>query len=129
MKKFAIGAAVVGLIAASVVFAADPGVVRTELQRAAVPNSKIVEIFARAVIQPGSAIGFHTHPGDEIGIAVSGELTVQIKGQPDKIIKPGESFHIPAGTVHNGLNAGTVPYVGTHTYLVESDKPLATPAP
>ena len=129
MKTIAIGVAVAGLVAASLAFAADGGVKRTELQRASVPGTKTVAIVVRAEIEPGSATGFHTHPGDEIGVVVSGQMTLQIRGEPDKIVKTGDSFRIPAGVVHNGLNSGTVAFTGVQTYVVDSEKPLATPAP
>ena len=131
MKKLIFGAALVGLSLAGLAFAADAppsGVHRTELQRSPVPGGKFVALIMRVDIDKGASTGWHTHPGEELGVAVSGQLTVQVKGQPDKVVKSGESFRILAGAVHNGT-AGPEGYGGTAIYVVDSDKPLATPAP
>jgi quercetin dioxygenase-like cupin family protein len=70
----------------------------------------------------------HTHPGVEITTCVSGEVDLQIEGQPARHIAAGDHFQVPAGTVHS-LTVGAQPVVLIATFVVEKDKPMATPAP
>ena len=109
--------------------AAPPGPVgfkRTELQRhdLTVPNHETVQ--ARGDFDPGAAVPKHTHPGEEVGYIVQGELTVEVEGKPAQTLKAGDSFFIPAGTVHSGKNTGKAPAVVLSTYIVEKGKPLAS---
>ena len=127
MKKFLIGAAAVAFAAGIAVAAEGPvGARRTELQQSPIPGTKFIAFIMKADFDKGGTTNWHTHPGEELGVATGGQLTVQVKGQPDRVIKTGESFRVPANTPHNGI-AGGEGYAGTHTYIVESDKPFATP--
>jgi len=49
-------------------------------------------------------------------------------GQPSRKVAAGQAFVIPAGTVHNAQNEGTVPVKLVGVYVVDKDKPLASPA-
>ena len=60
---------------------------------------------------------------------MEGEATLLVDGQPPRVIKAGESFVVPAGTIHDAHNAGTTPAKLLGVYVVEKGKPLATPAP
>ena len=77
---------------------------------------------------PGASSGRHTHPGPETGYVIDGEFTLLVDGQPAKLLKAGDSYQIPASTVHDvkssdkGLKVMAV-------YIVERGKPLASPAP
>jgi quercetin dioxygenase-like cupin family protein len=104
------------------------GFKRVELQRHDVSTQGHEAVTARGDFQPGAAVPRHTHPGEEIGYVVEGELTVEIDGKPPQKVKAGEAFFIPAGLVHAGKNTGKGGAVVLSTYLVEKGKPLATPA-
>jgi quercetin dioxygenase-like cupin family protein len=80
-------------------------------------------------VAPGTFAGRHTHTGEEIGYLMEGEGEVLIEGQPALKLKPGESFIVPAGAKHDAHNTGSTPMKMVTVYLVEKDKPLATPAP
>jgi quercetin dioxygenase-like cupin family protein len=84
-------------------------------------------VVARGDFQPGGSIGKHTHPGEELGYVVEGEVVMEIEGKPPLTLKAGQVFFIPAGTVHAAKNAGKVPAKILATYVVEKGKPLATP--
>jgi quercetin dioxygenase-like cupin family protein len=105
--------------------AAPAGFKRTELQRhdISTPNHEAVQ--ARGDFEPGAAVPRHTHPGEEVGYVLSGELTVEVEGKPAQTFKAGEAFFIPAGTVHAGKNTSKGPSVVLSTYIVEKGKPLA----
>ena len=109
--------------------AAQP--VRSILERhdqSGVPGKEIV--IGTATLPPGSAIGYHTHPGDEAGYVVKGNLILKTQGQPDRALKAGDSFFNPRGAVHSlvaapGGDGGT----GVSAWIVDKGQPLATPVP
>ncbi len=86
-------------------------------------------VLAIAELAPGSAAPRHTHPGEEFGYVLEGTATLDIAGQPLLTLKAGDAFFIPAETPHVVRNTGTMPMKAVSTYVVESGKPLATPAP
>lgn len=110
-------------------FAQNPAIQRTILQRKDISMPGREAVIARVEIAPGGTAGRHTHTGEEISYVTDGELQVLIEGQPPLTVKAGESFVIPAGAKHDAQNKGTVPVKLAAIYLVEKGKPLATPAP
>lgn len=57
-------------------------------------------------IAPGAVIPNHTHPHEQAGILLDGELEFTIDGQT-RILKPGEVYIIP-GNVEHKVKAGSV---------------------
>jgi quercetin dioxygenase-like cupin family protein len=108
--------------------AAPAGFKRVELQKHDLSVGGREAITARGEFQPGAAVPRHTHPGEEIGYVVEGELTIEIDGQPAKTVKAGEAFFIAPNTVHAGKNTSKGNTAVVSTYLIEKGKPLATPA-
>jgi quercetin dioxygenase-like cupin family protein len=102
--------------------------VRSVLQRHDLSNVPGKEaVLGTASLPAGSAIGFHVHPGDEAGYVLKGSLVLKIKGQADRLLKPGDTFFNPRGSVHSLLAApGTEGGVAISTWIVDKDKPLAT---
>ena len=47
---------------------------------------------------------------------------------PEVPLKAGEVFFVPAGVVHDGRNVGSGKAVVVATYIVETGKPVASPA-
>ncbi len=86
-------------------------------------------VVVRAELAPKADAPRHTHPGEEFGYVLEGEVTFEIVGQPPVTLKAGDSFYVPPHTPHVAHNRGTVPWKAISTYIVESGKPLATPAP
>ena len=120
--------AVAATLAAVTVVAQAPGIKRTILQKGDAPAAERDVVLAKAEIAPGGATGRHTHPGPETGYVLEGTTVLEIDGQPPRTLKPGDSYFIPAGTVHNAKVMGDKPGVVLATYVVEKGKPLATPA-
>jgi quercetin dioxygenase-like cupin family protein len=106
-------------------------VTRNILERhdqSAVPGKEIV--IGTATFPAGSSIGFHTHPGDESSYVLKGSVILRTQGQPDRIIKAGESFFNPRGAVHSVVvlaagEGGTV----VSNWIIDKGQPLATPVP
>src|SRR2546421_11432473 len=81
--------------------AQQPGFKRTVIQqeKLSVPGREAVT--AVVDFDPGSTVGRHTHPGEEIGYILDGTLVFEIEGKPAMTLRAGQTFFIPAGTVHN----------------------------
>src|SRR6201996_7589807 len=93
-----------------------------------VPGKEIV--IGQAALPKGSAIGFHTHPGDEAGYVVKGNLILKTQGQPDRMLKPGDSFFNPRGAVHSlAVAPGSEAGIAVSSWIVDKGQPLATPVP
>jgi quercetin dioxygenase-like cupin family protein len=113
---------------ASVALAQQSGIKRTPLQKVEFPEGYHT-ITAIAEVPAGGAAGRHTHPGAETGYVLEGELNLLIDGQPDKVVKAGESYQIPAGVVHDAKAHGDKSLKVLGVYVVDKTKPLASPAP
>lgn len=61
-------------------------------------------VMAAMEISPGKEGVEHSHPFDQCGIVVEGEIEMSI-GEGKKLLKPMETYFIPAGTTHNWKTA------------------------
>ena len=108
--------------------AAAPNVQRKMLlqQDLSIPNysTALVEV----TIPAGGREGRHTHPGSAVVYVQEGALTLAMEGVPDKTYQVGESFYIPTGKIHEGINNGSSTVKALASFVVEKGKPLAAPA-
>jgi quercetin dioxygenase-like cupin family protein len=95
-------------------------------QNLSVPGRHVVQAVAE--FAPGASAGKHTHPGEEIGYVLEGSLELQIDGEAPRTLKAGDSFFVPAGKVHDGKNVGSGAAKVLATYVVETGKPVGSPA-
>lgn len=116
------------MLAAGGALAQASGLTRTMVGKADVSIPGKEAVVARVEVAPGGMAGWHNHPGDEISYILEGEVTLLIAGQPPRKLVAGESFVVPAGTVHNAMNSSAAPAKLVGVYVVEKGKPLATPA-
>jgi quercetin dioxygenase-like cupin family protein len=87
-------------------------------------------LIGSATLPSGSAIGYHTHPGDEAGYVLKGSLILKVKGQPDRVLKPGDSFFNPRGAIHSVMApADGDGATAVSTWIIDKGQPLATPVP
>jgi quercetin dioxygenase-like cupin family protein len=107
---------------------AQPSFKRTILQQHDLSTAGREAVTAIAEFSPGAVAAPHTHPGEEIGYVIEGSIVVEQQGQAPKTVSAGQTFFIPAGTVHGARNEGSQISKVVATYVVEKDKPLATPA-
>jgi quercetin dioxygenase-like cupin family protein len=112
------------VVAASVAAQAQ-GIKRSVLQKTDVPGSNYESVLGLAEVPAGVAIGLHTHPGTEQGTLLEGEILLSIEGQPDKTLKPGDSWTVPANMPHDA-KAGSAGAKVIAVYIVEKGKPLAS---
>ncbi|MCK7475112.1 MAG: cupin domain-containing protein [Rhodopseudomonas palustris] len=113
---------------AGVALAQQPGVKRTPLQKVEFPDG-YVTVSGLAELPVGGSIGRHTHPGIETGYLLEGEAVMSIDGQPDKHLKAGDSYAIPAGVVHDAKVHGDKNAKVMAVWVVDKTKPLSSPAP
>ncbi|MCE9527752.1 MAG: cupin domain-containing protein [Pirellulaceae bacterium] len=57
--------------------------------------------------EPGAIVQPHSHPHEQMGMLLEGELTFTIGGET-KTLQPGEMWRIPGGIVHSAV-AGNKP--------------------
>jgi quercetin dioxygenase-like cupin family protein len=105
-----------------------PQPVRAILERhdqSGVADKEIV--IGTATLPAGSGIGYHTHPGDEAGYVLKGNLILKTKGQPDRALKAGDSFFNPRGAVHSLVAApGPDGGMAVSSWIIDKGQPLAT---
>lgn len=99
---------------------------RTILERFDVPDSNYETVIMHVEVAARANIGLHTHPGFDAAYLLGGEITVLERGLPPKPIRPGQSWHVRPGMVHEVI-AGDSPAQVLAMYVVEKGKPLATP--
>ncbi len=125
LKTFLLGATVAACAGLGAAHA--QGIKRTPLQDVKFPAGyHIVTVVAE--IAPNQLAGRHTHPGIDTGYVLDGEATLLVEGQPDKVLKAGDSYAVPAGIPHD-VKTGDKGLKLMAVYVVEEGKPVATPAP
>ncbi len=103
------------------------GVTRKILSTEELPDGRYVVVQVAAEIAPGATVARHTHPGIESSVILEGEAELLVDGQPNRTLRAGDSFQIPAVAPHSLRNgSGATRVAGTYT--VEKGKPLASPA-
>lgn len=105
-------------------YAQQAGVKRTDLQRHDIEAIGYETIQARIDLEPGTAVGMHSHPGEEVIYVLEGTFEYQLEGEKPIILKAGEVLFVPAGKNHSAKNIGHVKASELATYIVKKDKPL-----
>jgi quercetin dioxygenase-like cupin family protein len=107
--------------------AQTPAFKRTVLNRTDGPVDGYVTVSVRVEIDPGALIARHTHPGVESAYVIEGAVELSVDGQATRGVQPGDAFVVARNTPHSAKN-GPAKTVIASTYVVEKDKPLASPA-
>jgi quercetin dioxygenase-like cupin family protein len=64
-----------------------------------------------------------------MGYLLEGEADLIIEGKPDRHLKAGDSYSIPAGAVHDARVHGDKALKVLGIYVVDKTKPMTSPAP
>ncbi len=56
-------------------------------------------MLSRVELAPRSVVEAHSHPHEQVGILLEGELTFTI-GDDQQVLSPGDMWRIPGGVVH-----------------------------
>jgi quercetin dioxygenase-like cupin family protein len=109
---------------ANPVSAQSPKAGRIELQDRDLSISNRECIQAIIAFEPGTAVGMHFHPGEEIIYVTEGILEHQIECKSPITLKAGEVLFIPTGTKYSAKNVGKLPAKELAIYIVEKGEPL-----
>jgi quercetin dioxygenase-like cupin family protein len=106
-----------------------PTVKRTVLLQhdTSVPGYEAVLVAVE--IPAGGREGRHTHPGLAMIHVEEGTLTLDYEGKPTMSYKPGDSFFVEAGKVHEGMNKGTTLVKAIATFVIPKGQPVTTQVP
>jgi quercetin dioxygenase-like cupin family protein len=104
------------------------GVSRKLLSQLDGPAPGYVTINMEVTVDAGAVVARHTHPGIESSYMIEGTLELPIEGKPTLMLKAGDAFQVPPGTPHGGGKASNSKCRIAATFVVEKDKPLASPA-
>jgi len=64
-----------------------------------------------------------------MGAGAGGRIQFTIKGQPPRVLKAGDSVHIPRGTIHRNQNLGDKPSRSIEIVILDKDKPPTEQVP
>ena len=102
------------------------GIKRTILQKHDVPGTNLETIVALVEVAANFKAGRHSHPGNVTGYVMEGEFFMTLDGQPEKMLKAGDSLLVPDATIHDeGTKDKPARIIAV--YVVEKGKPLASP--
>ena len=101
---------------------------RTILQKTDVPGTNLEMIYATVEIAAGVKAGRHLHPGVVMAQVIEGEFWIHFDGQPEKVLRAGESLTVPDRAIHNEGSTDKAAKLSA-VYVLEKGKPLASPAP
>ena len=121
--------AIAAMLLSTAAQAQSNAVHRLVLQDQPFPSPIYHSVTVKTSVDQGGTVLPHTHPGVEMSYLLEGRGILKVAGQPDRTLSAGESFSIPAATVHSFSNTGQGVVTILTTYVVEKDKPLATPVP
>jgi quercetin dioxygenase-like cupin family protein len=105
-----------------------PGIKRKILSQTDGPVQGYVTIAVIAEVAAGTIVERHTHPGMESGYVIEGSFALPIDGKGNVSLEPGDTFQVPPYTPHDGGEPPKTNVKLALTYVVEKDKPLASPA-
>ena len=99
---------------------------RREVQRSpsSIPGREIVQV--ETLIPAGVEAGWHTHPGEEVGYIIAGQVEMMVQGRATVVLHAGEGFLIPPRTPHNARDLGPETGRMLSTYIVETGQPIST---
>ena len=94
-----------------------------------VPRAKPQRVIVQSRdFAPGAQSGWHVHPGTEIAYVTSGELELLVKGKVT-VIRAGDSFTVPRGVPHNGVNRSGGVATAVITLVVDKGAQPRQPVP
>jgi quercetin dioxygenase-like cupin family protein len=77
----------------------------------------------------GGREGRHRHEGILIGFVEEGVLSMDHEPTGVRDYKPGETFYIPEGQIHEGFNRGTVPTKVVGSFVIRKGQQMTVPVP
>jgi quercetin dioxygenase-like cupin family protein len=103
-----------------------PPIQRVVLQTSEVQGTGTEAVLVLAEFAPNVAAGPHTHPGPATAYVIYGSIEVVIDGEAPRTYRAGESFTVPADTVHDERTSAAGAKV-VASFIVPAGVPLANP--
>src|SRR5262245_56926204 len=99
-------------------------------QLPALDGQRLEATIVEVMYPPGGANPAHRHPCPVIGYVLEGSIRMQVKGHPERIFKPGETFLETPADVHLvSANASQdAPARFLAYFICDRAKPLSVPA-
>lgn len=109
--------------------AKPPTVTRTVLNQQDLPVPGYAAALVRVQLPVGAREGRHQHPGTLIATVAEGTMTLDVEGKGTLTFKTGETFNVPPGTIHEGMNKSGAPVTLIASFVFPKDKPMTVPVP
>jgi quercetin dioxygenase-like cupin family protein len=128
-------AAIVGAMVASAAtsVAVQPARSRVAIAQALPPldGSHLEATIVEVSYEPGGANTAHRHPCPVIGYILEGSMRMQVKGQPERIYKPGDTFFESPTDVHvvSANDSADKPARFLAYFVCDQKTPLSVPVP
>jgi quercetin dioxygenase-like cupin family protein len=104
-----------------------PTVTRTILNQQDLAVPGYASALVRVQLPVGAREGRHQHPGTLIATVAEGTMTLEVEGKGVMTYKVGETFSVPPGTVHEGMNKSAAPITLIASFVFPKDKPMTIP--
>ena len=85
-------------------------------------------VMGDLAMAPGAEIPRHFHAGEEFLYVIGGSTVISREGEPDLILRPGQSVRIAPGTVHWG-RVGSDGLRAVASWIKLDGRPLREAAP
>ncbi|HZS59769.1 MAG TPA: cupin domain-containing protein [Gemmatimonadaceae bacterium] len=94
------------------------------------PFDHLSATLVEVTCAPGQASTAHKHPGFVLGYVLEGTFRFQMAGQPERILRPGDTFYEPPGGTHVVAESATAGRSARVLAIViaETGKPIVEPA-
>lgn len=91
------------------------------------PDSEVMTLVV--TLPPGSpGSPPHRHPGPAFGYLIEGEMRFEVEGEPERIVRAGETFWEPGGDLIHYQDANNLPDAPTvfvaHLVVPRGEEPL-----
>lgn len=97
----------------------------------ALDGRRLTATLVEVTYPPGGANPSHRHPCPVIGYVLEGALRMQVEGQPERIVKPGEAFFESPSDIHlvsaNASEDGPARFLAY--FVCDHPTPLSVPVP
>ena len=130
MKTTLAAVAALSVISAAAIAEEFPPLQRVPLLEEAIPSvNPAIKLVrgARIRFAPRQTSGRHRHPISVAGVVTAGSFIFKSEGEPEKIIKTGDTFFEPAGVISERFDnaSSTEPAEIVAFYLTDAkDRPL-----
>ena len=104
-----------------------PPISRTVLHTFEIDGAGMAAALVLVDIAPNVAVGRHSHPGPVSAYVIYGSIEVEIEGEAPRRFAAGESFTVPAATVHDERTGAAGAKV-IASFVAPAGTPLSTPA-